>query len=111
MDDFGTKEGAAKLVARLQSIYRDRVMFRIEQDKYGVWGVRSDMIRGIPRDGEPYKCKEPFNVGKERKSTKPNPNGGAAVSDRISKLKKQLTDKGIRWNGEDSNVKDVSGKD
>lgn len=109
MDDFGTKEGAAKLVARLQSIYRERVMFRIEQDKYGVWGVRSDMIRGIPRDGEPFKPKEITRVGKEGKS-KLAPNGGATVSNRVSELKKQLTDKGIRWNRKDSDAKDVSGE-
>jgi hypothetical protein len=72
-DDCLTKEGASRLCLRLQALYGDRVLFRVEQDKYGVWGVRSNMVRGVPKDGKPY-TREPQGIVKDRKSTK-KPNG------------------------------------
>lgn len=52
VEDNLSKEGATRLAARLQNIYGTRVNFIVEQDKYGVWGIRSDMVRGCPKDGK-----------------------------------------------------------
>lgn len=104
-EDNLTKEGAAKIVARLQSIYHHRVAFRIEYEQ-GSWVVRSDMKRGLPRDGVAYTgYKEATIVGKPDRA---DSNGRAKGHSEPGEVQDQPPNKSLRWNGKDRYLKDVS---
>lgn len=104
-NDYLTKDGAAKIVARLQSIYGPRVTFRIEYAG-SAWVVRSDMKRGLPRDGVAYTgWKEALLVGKPDRV---DPNGRAKRYSSAGEVQDQSANQGFRWNGKDRHPKNVS---
>ena len=71
--DFLTEHGAWELLGIIEANSRYKAIFRIEKSDYGLFVIRSNLLRGLPREKEGEKQ----SVLQTRGNVQPKANGGA----------------------------------
>jgi len=74
--DFCTERGAQELLGIIEAKSRYKAIFRVEKSDYGLFVIRSNLLRGLPR-GEDEKQ----GVLHTRGNLQPKANGGAGRGD------------------------------
>jgi hypothetical protein len=68
--DFLTERGAQELLGIIEANCRYKAIFRVEKSDYGLFVIRSNLLRGLPKD-------EKQGVLHAGRDVQPKANGGA----------------------------------
>ena len=75
--DFLTERGAWELLGIIEANSRYKAIFRVERSDYGLFVIRSNLSRGLPREEEGEK-QSVLHAGRD---VQPKTNGGARRRD------------------------------
>jgi hypothetical protein len=70
--DFLTERGAQELLGIIEANSRYKASFRVEKSDYGMFVVRSNLLRGLPEGKD-----EKQGLLRARRDVQPKANGGA----------------------------------